>query len=92
MSAPQAIGERIFVEKDAAKPCEEGGILIPECLERTPRFGPSVYATVVSVGGRCKNLRPGMRIVLKDVAGDDYHYDGHTYTHLREKDIVGIAE
>ena len=88
---PRAIGEHIWVVKDPKKPCVEGGILIPESLERTPRFGPSVLATVVSVGGRCKDLKAGMRIVLKDIAGDDYIYDGNTYTHLRERDIVGIA-
>ena len=88
---PRALGEHIWVEKDPKKECSEDGILIPESLERTPRFGPSVLATVVSAGARCKELKAGMRIVLKAVAGDDYIYDGHTYTRLRERDIVGIA-
>ena len=87
----KAIGEHIWVEKDPKKDAVEGGILIPESLERTPRYGPTVLATVVSVGGRCKTLTAGQRIALKDIAGDEYHYEGRTYTHLREKDIVGIA-
>jgi co-chaperonin GroES (HSP10) len=89
---PQALGQHIFVLKDARKPCMEKGILIPESLERTPRYGPSVLATVVSVGAKVKNLRPGDHIVMKDVAGDDIEFDGKQYTRLREKDIVGLAE
>jgi co-chaperonin GroES (HSP10) len=87
----RAIGDNIWFVKDAGKPCIEDGILIPERCERTPRFGPSVLATVHSVGSRVVNLKPGMRIVVKDVAGDDYIYDDKTYTRCREKDIVGIA-
>jgi co-chaperonin GroES (HSP10) len=88
---PRAIGEHIWVIKDPKKETMEGGILIPEGLERTPRYGPTVLGTVVSVGGRVKELRIGQRIALKDIAGDDYHIDDKTYTHLRERDIVGIA-
>lgn len=88
---PRAIGEHIWVEKDPQKPCIEKGILIPESAERSPRHGPSVLATVVSVGARVRDLEVGQRIVLKDVAGDDYFYDDRTFTHLRERDIVGIA-
>ena len=88
---PRAIGEHIWVEKDPYKETMEGGILIPESADRSPRHSPTVLGTVVSVGGRCKTLTAGQRIALKDIAGDDYHYEGRTYTHLREKDIVGIA-
>ena len=87
----KAIGEHIWVQKDERKECMEGGILIPESAERSPRHGPTVLGTVVSVGARCKTLTAGQRIALKDIAGNDYHYDGKTFTHLREKDIVGIA-
>jgi co-chaperonin GroES (HSP10) len=87
----KALGNHIWVEKDAHGETKECGIIIPESAERTPRFGHSVLATVVSVGPKCRDLKPGDKIVLKDIAGDDYHYDGHTYTHLRERDIVGIA-
>ena len=88
---PKALGEHIFCIKDPRKPCSEGGILIPESLERTPRFGPSVLATVDSVGARVVTLKPGDRIVIKDIAGDDYIYDDQTFTRCREKDIVGLA-
>jgi co-chaperonin GroES (HSP10) len=88
----QAIGERIVVQKDPPKVLMEGGILIPEMLERTPRFAPTVLATVVSVGARCKVLQPGMRVALKCVAGDDYMFDDQGFTVLREKDVVGMAE
>jgi len=88
---PRAIGEHIRVEKDPYKETMEGGILIPESADRSPRHSPTVLGTVVSVGGRCKTLTAGQRIALKAVAGDDYHIDNKTYTHLRERDIVGIA-
>ena len=88
----QAIGEKIVVRKDPPKPLQEGGILIPEVLERTPRFSPTILATVISVGARCKILKAGMRVALKCVAGDDYIHDNETFTVLREKDIVGMAE
>lgn len=86
---PQALGQFIFVQKDAAKETMEHGVIIPATAERTPRFGPSVFATVVSVGGKCTVLKPGDRICLKDIAGDDILYNERTYTRLREKDIIG---
>lgn len=85
------IGVNIAVEKDPKQPCKEGGIFIPESLERTPRFGPSVRATVIGIGNKVKELKVGDRIVLKDVAGDDYLWGDKTITILREKDIVGMA-
>jgi co-chaperonin GroES (HSP10) len=88
---PKALGDKIWVEKERPKETMEKGIIIPENAERTPRFGPSVLGTIVSAGDKCRELKAGMRIVLKDAAGDDYFYDGHTYTILRERDIVGIA-
>jgi co-chaperonin GroES (HSP10) len=85
------LGENILVKKDPRKECMEGGILIPESLERTPRYGPTVLGTVVGVGGRVKTLTIGARVALKDIAGDDMLYDNESYTLLREKDIVGLA-
>ena len=87
----KAIGEHIWVEKDPYKETMEGGIMIPESADRSPRHSPTILGTVVSVGGRCKTLTAGQRIALKDIAGDEYNYEGRTYTNLREKDIVGIA-
>ncbi len=87
----RALGNHIWVEKQRPTETMEKGIIIPENAERTPRFGPSVIAHVLSVGAKCKELKPGDKIILKDCAGDDYHYDGHTYTHLRERDCIGIA-
>jgi co-chaperonin GroES (HSP10) len=91
MNHPQALGQYIFCIKDAPKECMEGGILIPESLERTPRFGPSVLATVVSVGARCTVLKAGDRICLKDVAGDDIIFNDTTYIRVREKDCNGLV-
>ena len=88
----QAIGERIVVQKDPQGPLMDGGILIPEMLERTPRYRPTILATVKSVGARCAVLKPGMRVALKCVAGDDYLWDNEGFTVLREKDVVGMAE
>lgn len=86
----KAIGVQIIVEKDPRGETMEKGIIIPESAERTPRFGPTVKATVISVGARCRELRAGMRVALKSVAGDDITRDGRKFTRLREKDIVGI--
>ena len=85
------IGVNIVVKKDPKKPCTEGGILIPEMCERTPRFGPTVLGTVMGVGARCNVLKVGDRVALKDIAGDDILWGGNVFTHLREKDIVGLA-
>lgn len=85
------LGEHILVKKDAPKETMEGGILIPEKLERTPRYGPTVLGTVVGVGGGVKTLTIGSRVALKDIAGDDLLFENELYVHLREKDIVGIA-
>lgn len=84
------LGTNILVEKDPRKELKVGDILIPECLERTDRYGPTVLATVVACGPKCIHLQEGMRIWLKDVAGDDWEIGGKRLTLLRERDIVGI--
>lgn len=91
MRPPQALGHFIFIQRDAYKPTEEGGILIPESCDRTPRFSPTVLATVVSCGGECKVLKKGDRIAVKQVAGDDIEYGDSVFTRMREWDIVGMA-
>ncbi len=85
------IGVNVLVEKEPKKPLMVGGILIPESLERTPRFGPTVFATVVGVGGKVSGCKVGDRVALKDIAGDDYFVGGKTLTLLREKDLVGLV-
>jgi co-chaperonin GroES (HSP10) len=87
----RAVGQMILVEKDERRETMERGIIIPAGAERTPRFGPSVLATVRAIGGKVRELHVGDRIVLKAVAGDDLFWDGKKYTLLREKDIVGLA-
>lgn len=84
----RAYGDKIIVEKDAHKECAEKGILIPESLERTPRFNPGVYATIVSVGPRCKYpaLDVGVRIALKEAWGDTIFHDNRTLTILTERE------
>ena len=88
----KALGDHIFIEKDPHGPTHEGGILIPESLERTPRFSPTVLATVVSVGAQVDALKPGDRIAVQNHAGDDWFVDGRKLTHLRAKHIVGRVE
>lgn len=87
----KALGENIFIEKDAAVPTMYGGILVPQSLERTPRYSPSVHATVVSVGGKVSDLKPGDRIVVQNHAGDDWYVEGKKLTHLKAKHIVGVS-
>jgi co-chaperonin GroES (HSP10) len=84
----KAYGENIIVERDPPKECAEKGIIIPESLERTPRFGPTGYATIISVGPRCRYpaLSPGVRIAIKEAWGDNYFYDNRTLTILSERE------
>lgn len=89
--AIKAIGENIIVEKDPRTETMGKGIVIPAASLRTPRFGPTVLATVISVGGRCQTLQPGNRVAVKDVAGDDIFWEGKIFTQMRERDIVGLA-
>ena len=93
MSAPQALGHFIFIQRDPYKPTEEGGILIPENADRTPRFAPTVLATVVSCGKGCKEpkMKPGARVAVKQHAGDDILFGETTYTRMRERDIIGFT-
>ena len=89
----KACGQYIIVERDPIeRERTEKGVIIPENAQRTPRFGQSGFATVVSVGAQVRDVRPGMRVCLKDVAGDDIIFNDHTYTRLREKDINGIVQ
>ena len=85
------LGIRVVVEKDAQKPLEVGGILIPECLEKTPRYGPTILGTVRGIGGQCRHVKVGDRVALKAVCGDDYFVGDRTLTVCREKDLVGLA-
>lgn len=84
------IGVNVLIEKDPPKPTMFGGILIPESLERTPRFSPSVHATVVGVGGKVQACKVGDRVVVQNHAGDDWFVGDKKLTLLREKDLVGI--
>ncbi len=88
----KACGVYVIVERDPLTERTEQGIIIPETAQRTPRFGPSGFATVISVGEQVREVHPGDRVCLKDVAGDDFHWNDHTYTRLREKDLNGIVE
>jgi co-chaperonin GroES (HSP10) len=85
------IGVNVLVEKEPRKPLTAGGILIPESLERTPRYGPTIFAKVVGIGGKVQVCKVGDRVALKDVAGDDIMWAGKQFTLLREKDLVGIV-
>jgi co-chaperonin GroES (HSP10) len=93
MNPPQALGRYIFIQRDPYKPTTEGGVLIPECADRTPRFAPTVLATVVSCGKACREpkMKPGARVAVKQHAGDDILFGDTTYTRIREWDIVGFA-
>ena len=84
----KAAGDKIIVERDPHKECNDGGIVIPESLERTPRFNPMNMATVVSVGPKCPYpaISPGVRIAIKDGWGDNYFYDDRTLTILTERE------
>lgn len=87
----QPLGIHIIVRKDPQPPLEVGGILIPECAERTPRFAPTILGTVLAVGGKVKFAKTGDRVALKTYAGDELEYAGEQVTRLREKDLVGLA-
>lgn len=83
---PRAVGDKIIVEKPQEDgPHAEGGIIIPESLQRTPRFGGYVVARVLSVGARVTEFKPGNKILMRAVWGDDYFYDGRTITILTER-------
>lgn len=86
----RAIGHHVFVQKDEYKPLEVGGILIPRGAERTPTFSPTITGTVVSAGARCRHVKAGDRVALKNVAGDDLFIRNQVLTHLRERDLVGL--
>jgi co-chaperonin GroES (HSP10) len=88
----KALDQFIIIQKDPIKETKEKGVIIPASSQRTPRFGPTVLATVVSVGAKAKTVRVGDRVAVKDIAGDDLYHDNQTYTRMREKDIVGVAD
>lgn len=88
----KACGQYIIVEREArGHEVMEKGVIIPAQSQQSPKFGASGFATVHSVGEKVRDVRPGMRVCLKDVAGDDIIWNDHTYTRLREKDINGIC-
>lgn len=86
------VGLRILVEKEPYRPTTEGGILIPESADRTPRFSPTVRGKVLAVGHKVKQIKPGDWVALKRVAGDEIEYGGRQVTLCRLKELVGIIE
>ena len=87
----RAVGNKIIVEKDERRETMEKGVIIPATAERTPRFGPSVLATVRAIGRKVSQVRVGDRVVLKDVAGDDLFWEGKKYTLVTERELLGLA-
>jgi co-chaperonin GroES (HSP10) len=94
MKAPfKPLGSRILVEKEPYRPTMEGGILIPQSADNTPRFSPTVRAKVLAVGSKVQDIKPGDTIALKRVAGDDMEIDGRLLTLARVPiEIVGLIE
>ena len=84
-------GVKVLVLKDRPKETTMGGIVIPAIAERTPRFSPTVFATVLGRGPKCDWVQVGDRVAVKNVAGDDWEFDGELVTMLREKDLIGIS-
>jgi co-chaperonin GroES (HSP10) len=82
---PRAIRDKLIVEKDEHVEHTIGGIVIPESLERTPRFGGYTHATVLSVGADVKDWKAGDRMMLREVWGDEIIHDNRTLTILTDR-------
>lgn len=82
---PKAIGDKIIVEKAEHVEHQIGGIVIPEALERTPRYAGYVTAKVISVGGRVKDWAVGDTMLMREVWGDEYFYDNRSLTIINER-------
>lgn len=86
------IGHKILVEKEPYKPTIEGGILIPQKSDNTPSFSPTIRGVVLAVGGKVTCVKPGDKVALKRVAGDEIEVDGKLLTLCIAKELVGSLE
>jgi len=86
----EAVGERIIVREDAERDRSDGGVFIPPTARAEENTG-----TVVSVGSKVKEVKPGDRVLYTKYNGmeitrhvDDDHA-GETVV-LREEELVAI--
>ena len=85
---PKAVRDTIIVLKDKVEEATEKGIIVPAGLQRTPRFSPTIEATILAVGPKVREpaLKVGGRIGLNSAWGDDYFIDNKTLTILTERE------
>ena len=53
-------------------------------------YGESLRCTVVRVGSRTKDIKPGMRVLIPSRTGSFIRIKGAPYVMLREAEIYGI--
>lgn len=81
------VGKRLLVDPLPAADKTECGILIPGHY-----LQPSGRATVVSVGNKVEDIRPGDRVIYSWINGVDVQHEDRTLRLLRVEEILGVEK
>jgi len=84
----QVIGKRILVRERQSEVMTEGGLHIPESVQKRV-----FEADVIAVGDGCReNVKPGDHIIFERNAGWGVGIDGVDICILDESDVVGVID
>jgi len=90
------LGDRVIVERLAAKEKTAGGIVLPDSAKDKPQ-----QAKVIAVGdGRLLDdgtrqalaVKKGDTIIFTSYAGDEFKADGKELLIMREEDILAVVD
>lgn len=81
---------QILIKRDEPPSMTAGGLHLPEVAQPWR----SNYATVRAVGPKCHSVKVGDRLVLTDLGGKEFRYEGELLAMIDETDdcLVGVLE
>lgn len=90
----QPLGDRVLVKAIEETEQVRGGIIIPDSAKEKPQEGEVV---ALGTGKKDDNgkvipffVKEGDRVLMPKYGGTEVKYDDHTYTIMREEDILGV--
>lgn len=86
MNKLTAINDNVLIRLDARPEATLGGIIIPEIGKKVQQLG-----TVVSAGGKCRELTEGDHVVIGEHAGTLFTTGGEDYVVVNEGRVMAVV-
>lgn len=80
-STPKAVGENVLIDPKEDKP--RNGVIVPDSAKEQPKIG-----TVISVGSKVDEIKPGDVVFFEHWYGKEYKRDGKTYIVVEQSHIL----